>query len=89
MNMGAFKQLQNSSRIYLTGQVIAVYCQVRRIPQDCVPDQQGKTAGALHLTIFEQPEKEDFFSSRLDVSFPKCKKIWTSSQGTKYLGKNI
>ncbi|MGZ3494735.1 MAG: hypothetical protein ACXWM6_08825, partial [Thermodesulfobacteriota bacterium] len=35
------------------------------IPRDCLPDRQGKTAGALHLAIFEQPEEDDFFSSPL------------------------
>jgi len=43
--------------------VIAAYCRVRLIPQDCLPDRQGKTACALDLTIFEQPEKDDFPSA--------------------------
>jgi hypothetical protein len=29
-----------------------------------------RISGALHLTIFEQPEKDDFFSSLLEGAFP-------------------
>ncbi|MGZ3558837.1 MAG: hypothetical protein ACXU97_06965 [Thermodesulfobacteriota bacterium] len=60
-----FQMATNPSGFYLTGQVIAAYCKVRLIPRDCLPDRQGKTAGALHLAIFEQPEEDDFFSSPL------------------------
>jgi len=28
-----------------------------------------RISGASHLTIFEQPEKDDFFSSLLDLEF--------------------
>jgi hypothetical protein len=39
--------------------VIAAYPQVRLIPQDCLPDRQVKgAAGALQLTMFEQPDKQ-------------------------------
>jgi hypothetical protein len=41
----------------------------RRHSQDCLPDRQVKsTAGALHLGIFEQSEKNDFFSKLLGNS---------------------
>jgi hypothetical protein len=36
----------------------------RRHSQDCLPDRQVKgIAGALHLGIFEQPEKNQFFGN--------------------------
>jgi len=35
--------------------------------QDCLPDRQVKsTTGALHLGIFEQPEKQDFFEQPVE-----------------------
>jgi len=46
------------------GRLVAAYCQVRLTSQDCLPDRQVKSAaGALHLTLFEQPGKDDFFGS--------------------------
>jgi hypothetical protein len=40
----------------------------RRHSQDCLPNRQVKSAaGALHLGIFEQSEKNDFFSKLLGV----------------------
>jgi hypothetical protein len=39
----------------------------RRHSQDCLPDRQGKAAGALHLGIFEQPTKDEFFSNLADI----------------------
>jgi len=41
---------------YLTGQVVAAYVQVHLTPQDL---------GALHLGIFDQPEKDEFFNRLL------------------------
>jgi len=38
---------------YLTGQVVVAYVQVRFTPQDL---------GALHLGIFDQPEKNEFLT---------------------------
>jgi hypothetical protein len=45
--------------------VVAAYIQIRLTPQDCLPDRQGKAAGALHLGIFEQPAKSGLFSTLL------------------------
>jgi hypothetical protein len=46
--------------------VVAAYNQVRLTPQDCLPDRQVKSAaGALHLGIFEQSEKNEFFTKLL------------------------
>ncbi len=39
------------------------------IPQDCLPDRQGKTAGALHLAIFEQPDEKRFFHQPANLLF--------------------
>jgi len=48
--------------------VVEAYIQVRLTPQDCLPDRQVKSvAGALHLGIFEQSEKNDFFSKLLGL----------------------
>ncbi len=47
--------------------VVSAYIQVRLTPQDCLPDRQVKgTTGALHLALFEQPEKNNSFSKLLD-----------------------
>jgi hypothetical protein len=47
--------------------VVAAYSQVRLTPQAYLPDRHVKSAaGALHLPLFEQPGKDDFFSSRPD-----------------------
>jgi hypothetical protein len=57
------EKMENEAGFYLTGQVVAAYIQVRLTRQDCLPDRQVKrTAGALHLGIFEEREKNDFFS---------------------------
>jgi hypothetical protein len=48
------------------GRLVAAYNQVRLTPQDCLPDRQVKSAaGALHLGIFEQSEKNEFFTKLL------------------------
>ncbi len=48
---------KRSSAAFPSSFIIAAYGQVRRIPQDF---------GRFHLTIFEQPEKDDFFSSLME-----------------------
>jgi hypothetical protein len=53
----------------LTGRsfIVAADIRVRLTSQDCLPDQQVKGAtGALHLAIFEQPEKFEFFRNLLE-----------------------
>jgi hypothetical protein len=48
------------------GGLVVAYIQVRLTPQHCLPDRQVKSAaGALHLGIFEQLEKKDFFNRLL------------------------
>jgi hypothetical protein len=65
--MGPDKR-QGQPGYYLTGQVVAAYIQVRLTPQDCLPDRQVKSAtGALHLGIFDQPEKNEFFNMLLNL----------------------
>jgi hypothetical protein len=44
--------------------VVAAYSQLRLTPQDCLPEWQVKSAPeALHLALFEQLGKDDFFSN--------------------------
>jgi hypothetical protein len=55
----ASARLTNSS----AWQEVAPYSS-RRHSQDCLPDRQVKSvAGALHLALFEQPGKDNFFGS--------------------------
>jgi len=57
--------------------VIAAYAQVCLIPQDCLPDRQVKSAaGALHLGIFEQPAKNEFFSKQLKDNNLEDTDVW-------------
>jgi hypothetical protein len=49
--------------------VVAAYIQVRLTPQDFGRPRKRDFAGPnLHLGIFEQSEKNDFFSKLLDFS---------------------
>jgi hypothetical protein len=84
----AFKSLRERSGFYLTGQVAAAYSQVRLTPQDFGSPRRLDFAKLnLHLpacrslgagrTLFEQPGKDDLFSSLLifDLSsfiFDRC-----------------
>jgi hypothetical protein len=57
----------NKAFTHLTGQVVAAYIQVRLTPQDFwSPRRRDFAKLNLHLTFFEQPEK-NFLSSLLDL----------------------
>jgi len=75
-----FKWVQERSGFYLTGQVAAAYNQVRLTPQDFGgPRRRDFAKLNLHLpacrslgagrALFEQPGKDDFFTSLLEVSY--------------------
>ena len=67
----ATRDFPHPSPCQARGRFVAAYSEVRLTPQDCLPDRQVKsTAGALHLALFEQPGKDDFFSS-LIIRDPK------------------
>jgi hypothetical protein len=60
----------NQSGFYLTGQVIAAYIEVRFIPQDFGrPRERDFAKLNLHLGIFDQPGKIQFFSTLLKYAF--------------------
>ena len=54
--------MKNKLAIYLIGQVVAAYRQVRLTPQDFgSPRKRDFAKLNLHLVLFEEPGKDDFF----------------------------
>jgi hypothetical protein len=65
VKISAFKWLQNQSGLYLTGQVVAAYDQVRLTPQDfaCLRVAASAKAGAPGIWAFlSSLEENDFFN---------------------------
>ncbi len=61
------KELKPNLGFYLTGQVVAAYLPVRLTPQDFgSPRERDFAKLNLHLGIFEQPMKINFFCNLFD-----------------------
>jgi hypothetical protein len=60
------EKLGNQAGFYLTGQVVVAYSQGRLTSQDFGrPRERDFAKLNLHLRIFEQPDKNGFFSNLL------------------------
>jgi hypothetical protein len=67
-NHGGLSRTKKPSLFYLTGQVVAAYRQVRLTPQDFGgPRRRDFAKLNLHVALFEQPGKDDFFRSVLKL----------------------